>query len=109
MREREVRGEGDGERGDGRRGVEEGVEGGEGGSGDERARLGVVGGGSTRTVRGAELCLGGLRQSGVTGVLVVRGVWDDEREVGGDSVGEGEGESKDEAGTGEGSQVGDSL
>ena len=109
MRESEVRREGDGERGDERRGVEEGVEGGEGGSGDERARLGVVGGGSTGTVRGAELCLGGLRQSGVTGVLVVRGVWDDEREVGGDSVGEGEGESRDEAGTGEGSQVGDSL
>ena len=95
MRESEVRREGDGERGDERRGVEEG------------ARLGVVGGGSTQTVR--ELCLGGLRQSGVTGVLVVRGVWDDEREVGGDSVGEGEGESREEAGTGEGSQVGDSL
>ena len=45
----------------------------------------------------------------MTGVLVVRGVWDDEREVGGDSVGEGEGESMDEVGTGEGSQVGDSL
>ena len=47
----------------------------------------------------------------MTGVLVVRGVWDDERDVGGDSVGEGEGEGegREEAGTGEGSQVGDSL